>query len=142
VNEPAHWIVGDGEPEHAVEDQPPLRDRCCRGPAPQALRFSSERLAAGTASQWLRAAAAGPALHHHSPAGAQHLRLAAVPASMSPPRQPPHGAEPVSGLCAGTAICAERLRYLAPAFASRARFPAAATSASWQRTAHAAPPRI
>ena len=124
---------------------------CAQRLAPLAARLSqpspagpallpAERLAAGTASQWLRAAAtaAEPALPHHRPAGTQDMLLAAVPANTAPPRQPPHGGEPVSGLCAGTAICAERLRYLAPAFASRAHFPAAATSASWQRTAHAA----
>ena len=124
---------------------------CAQRLAPLAARLSqpspagpplppAERLAASTASQWLRAAAtaAEPALRHHPPAGTQDMLLAAVPANTAPPRQPPHGGEPVTGLCAGTAICAERLRYLAPAFASRARFPAAATSASWQRTAHAA----
>jgi hypothetical protein len=96
-------------------------------------------LAAGATSHWLQLAghAAERALREHGTIGDDRKLLAAIPANVAPPRRLPRGDEPRHQLCAGAAITAERLRHLAPTPA-RSRSAIPATSASWQRTAHAA----
>ena len=117
--------------------------------APWAARLSlpagsglpgSARLAVSAACRWLRVADAAtqPARHDHPAAAAGLKLLRAIPANAAPPRRPPRGGEPVPALCAGTETTAERLRYLAPAAASRAHPAAAPGAVSWQRTAHGA----
>ncbi|MGE5289523.1 MAG: hypothetical protein ACM3ML_20455, partial [Micromonosporaceae bacterium] len=109
-----------------------------QAPATAAPRMPTG-LAAGATSQWLQLAgtAAEQALHRHATIADDRKLLAAIPANAAPPRRAPRGGEPRHQLCAGAAATAERLRHLAPTLA-RGRSAIAATSASWQRSAHAA----
>jgi hypothetical protein len=96
-------------------------------------------LAVDAAGQWLRRAdtiARSALLSHPATEGDRRL-LAAIPASIMPSRAVVGGGETLHGLCAGVATAAERLRHLAAA-SRRDGSAAAASSACWQRTAHAA----
>jgi len=84
---------------------------------------------------WITAAAIQAAEHDNpTPPRARHL-LAAIPAAAPPPRQPPGTGEPVTGLCHGITITADRLRHAARAPTQPGRWSPAATSASWRRAA-------
>jgi hypothetical protein len=80
---------------------------------------------------WITSAAAEHAQQSRRPAPEARALLAAIPASMPPPRCPPADSEPVTLLCDGLTVTAERLRHTALASASS---PAAASS-SWRRRA-------
>ncbi len=80
---------------------------------------------------WITSAAVGQAQQSRRPAPEAHALLAAIPASMPPPRCPPADSEPVTLLCDGLTVTAERLRHTALASASSP----AATSSSWRRRA-------
>jgi hypothetical protein len=80
---------------------------------------------------WITSAAAGQAQQSRRPVPEAHALLAAIPASMPPPRCPPADSEPVTVLCDGLTVTAERLRHTALASASSP----AATSSSWRRRA-------
>src|SRR6266487_838784 len=67
------------------------------------------------AGLWLTAAAIEAAQRDHPPSAEARLLLAAIPASVPPPRRPPGDSESVAQLCEGITITAERLRHFAQA---------------------------
>ncbi len=97
---------------------------------------TSALLALRSAEPWLRLAgtAIQTAQREHYPPAARRL-LGAIPANVAPPRPSLDAEEPVAVLCERIPVTAERLRHAALAFAARARWSPAATSASWRRDA-------
>jgi len=84
---------------------------------------------------WITTAAIQAAEHDNpTPPRARHL-LAAIPAAAPPPRHPPGTGEPVTQLCHGITITAERLRHAARAPTRPGRWSPAATSTAWRRAA-------
>ena len=81
---------------------------------------------------WITAAAVEAAQRRHPSSDDARRLLAAIPSSFPPPRRPPGDGEPVTQLCEGIAITAERLRHAALAPARRSP---PAMSASWRRGA-------
>ena len=84
---------------------------------------------------WITAAAIQAAQHDTPPPARARQLLAAIPAAAPPPRHPPGTDEPVTQLCHGITITAERLRHAARAPTGPGRWPPAATSTSWRRAA-------
>jgi hypothetical protein len=80
---------------------------------------------------WITSAAVEQAQQSRRPVPEAHALLAAIRANMPPPRCPPADSEPVTVLCDGLTVTAERLRHTAHASASSP----AATSSSWRRRA-------
>ncbi len=93
-------------------------------------------LALHDAEPWLRQAAAAmqTAQRQRYPPADRKL-LAAIPASIPPPRPGPGADETVAMLCERIPLTAERLRHAALAVAADARWSPAATSLSWRRDA-------
>jgi hypothetical protein len=101
---------------------------------------SPARVAVSRACQLLRAAEAAcwaATRYQHATADARIL-LRAIPANTAPSRHTPGPEETVPGLCVGTIITAERLRYLTRAFASRSHQQVTVTGATRQRIAQGA----
>ena len=98
--------------------------------------LTAAHLALRGAEPWLHLAgtAIQAAQQAHYPLPARDL-LHAIPANAPPPRQPPDPGEPVHQLCERIPRTAERLRYAAFTFATRARWSPAAASLSWRRDA-------
>jgi hypothetical protein len=99
-------------------------------------RLTWPQLALRSAEPWLQLAATAmdAAQQAHYPLPARGL-LAAIPANIPPPRQPPIHDEPVRELCERIPVTAERLRCAAFTFAAQTRWSPAAVSASWRRDA-------
>jgi hypothetical protein len=74
------------------------------------------------------------AQRHPVPAETRQL-LAAIPANIPPAPRPFDKIEPVTALCEGVTITAERLRHAALTSAARARWSPDTTSVSWRRDA-------
>jgi cell wall assembly regulator SMI1 len=81
---------------------------------------------------WITAASVQAAQQGDHPPAHMLRLLAAIPANVPPPRRAPGDQEPVTQLCEGMAVTAERLRHAALA---SGRWSPAATSASWRRHA-------
>ena len=96
-------------------------------PAPERLILHS-----AIGGLWITGAAVEAAQRDHPPPEDARRLLAAVPASVPPPRRPPGNQEPVTQLCDGITVTAERLRHAALGSARRSR---ATTSPSWRRGA-------
>lgn len=97
---------------------------------------TSVQLALRSAEPGLRLA--GTAIQAAQPGGhplAARSLLDAIPVNAPPPRQPPGTGESVHELCERIPVTAERLRYAAFTFATRAHWSPAAASASWRRDA-------
>ena len=97
---------------------------------------TSVQLALRSAEPGLRLA--GTAIQAAQPGGhllAARSLLDAIPVNAPPPRQPPGTGESVQELCERIPVTAERLRYAAFTFATRAHWSPAAASVSWRRDA-------
>ncbi len=107
------------------------QDEALPPPARVAVSRTCQLLRAAEAASWAASQC------EHGTADARIL-LRAIPVNTAPSRHSPGPEETVPGLCVGTNITAERLRYLTRAFASRPHQQVTVTGASRQRIAQGA----
>jgi hypothetical protein len=106
-----------------------------RGPGMRATEDARRRIYA--ACQWLWAL--DTAVQHaqrHDPVTAGDVQLLhAIPVNARSPRRLPDGTEPVTGLCEGTIVSAERVRHAAGILAAEPPWSPQITVSSWRRVA-------